>query len=52
MCRTLLTVVPANQIVQEAMAVRGHGDEIDLTLLGEANQLVGRIAHRQLRRHA
>ena len=30
------------------MAVRGHCDEIDLALLGEANELGGRIAHRQL----
>ena len=33
------------------MAVRGHGQQIDATLVGEANELVGRIAHRKLGGH-
>ena len=33
------------------MTVRGHGDQIDFALFGEANELGGRIAHGQLGDH-
>src|SRR6185503_15981970 len=39
---------PADEIVEEAMAVRGHRQQIDAALFSEANQLVGGIAHREL----
>ena len=39
----------AQQIVQEAMAVGGHRDEIDGLLGGDLDQLGRRIAHRQAR---
>ena len=41
----------AQQIVEEAMPVRGHRDEIDVALLGQPDQLVGRIAHREFTLH-
>ena len=40
---------PADAIVQEAVAVRGHRDEIDVLRLRRAHQLRRRIAHRQRR---
>jgi len=41
----------AQQIVEEAMAVRGHRDEIDVALLCQPDQLVGRVAHCELTLH-
>jgi hypothetical protein len=38
----------AQKIVEKPMTMCGHREQIDIAFLREANQLVSRIAHREL----